>query len=87
MVWELIFETCISGKGNVARGEAFCAEFNFGCDPEAAYITFNDLGCPIKLLSWETCTTIQLPWVSSMFYYYELAYHIFPHISSNKHLL
>lgn len=38
------------GVGNITRA----AEFNFHCDPEAAFIVFQTARCPIKLLPLET---------------------------------
>lgn len=32
-----------------------CAEFNFYCDPESAFILLKSLSCPIYMLPWETC--------------------------------
>lgn len=49
---------CIHGKGN----HWVSAEFNFGADPEAAYILLNQFKCPISLVSWETCLEHPLDW-------------------------
>ena len=49
---------CIHGKGN----HWVSAEFNFGADPEAAYVVLNHLNCPISLVSWETCLEHVLDW-------------------------
>lgn len=49
---------CIRGKGN----HWVSAEFNFGADPEAAYILLNQFKCPISLVSWETCLEHPLDW-------------------------
>ena len=44
---ELLF--CILGVGNVTAA----AEFNFYCDPEAAYVTIHNMNCPITIFPWE----------------------------------
>ncbi|XP_064612347.1 nucleoside hydrolase-like [Liolophura sinensis] len=49
----------IEGRGNVSSA---CAEFNFFSDPEGAYITLRELGCPISLVAWETCLHNALSW-------------------------
>ena len=41
-----------------------CAEFNFACDPEAAYIVLNDYLCPTYIACWEFTCRSKLPWVS-----------------------
>lgn len=38
------------GKGNTTHT---CAEFNFGCDPEAAFVVLNGLHTPITIYPWE----------------------------------
>ena len=40
------------------------AEFNFYSDPEAAYVTLNQLKAPISLVPWEVCDEHTLSWVS-----------------------
>ncbi|XP_063237953.1 nucleoside hydrolase-like isoform X2 [Bacillus rossius redtenbacheri] len=40
----------VEGIGNVTAA----AEFNFHCDPEAAYITVHNMKCPVTILPWET---------------------------------
>ena len=60
-----IFKFCFLAVGNMRHLGS--AEFNFYVDPEAAYVLINELGpvCPVKLLTWETCTEqCALPWVS-----------------------
>ena len=49
---------CIHGKGN----HWVSAEFNFGADPEAAYILLNEFKCPISLVSWEACLDHVMEW-------------------------
>lgn len=38
------------------------AEFNFGADPEAAYVVLNDFECPINIISWEFCLENPIEW-------------------------
>jgi len=47
-------------KGNLAS--ALSVEFNFGYDPEAASIVFQDLRCPLKLVPYEACCDNGLSW-------------------------
>ncbi|KAK3087236.1 hypothetical protein FSP39_003441 [Pinctada imbricata] len=47
------------GMGNTST---ICAEFNFHCDPEAANIVLNQLGCPITLVGNEVCANNTLSW-------------------------
>lgn len=42
------------GVGNV-REVSNSAEFNFWCDPEAAYIVLEETRCELMILPWETC--------------------------------
>lgn len=50
---------CIHGKGN----HWVSAEFNFGADPEAAYVVLNQFtDRPISIVSWETCLEHELTW-------------------------
>ncbi|CAI5638137.1 unnamed protein product [Oreochromis niloticus] len=46
-------------KGNVT----ICGEFNFVCDPEAAYIVLDRYTCPTYIASWEFTCRNSLPWV------------------------
>ena len=32
-----------------------CAEFNFYCDPEAAYVCMGEFQCPVTILPYEVC--------------------------------
>jgi len=48
-----------SGEGNIGSP---CCEFNFYCDPEAAYVVLRELTCPINLTTWETCIKMQQAW-------------------------
>ncbi|KAG9492231.1 hypothetical protein GDO78_000640 [Eleutherodactylus coqui] len=42
----------MESRGNVT----VCGEFNFACDPEAAYIVLNRFDCPTHIATWEfTC--------------------------------
>ena len=49
----------VLGRGNTTS----CAEFNFHSDPEAAYVTFNELQCPVTLATWELSLDVALNWV------------------------
>lgn len=49
---------CIHGKGN----HWVSAEFNFGADPEAAYVVLNQFKRPVCIVSWETCLEHELEW-------------------------
>lgn len=40
-----------AGVGNCTMS----AEFNFGLDPEAAFIVLDTFKCPITIAPWETC--------------------------------
>jgi inosine-uridine nucleoside N-ribohydrolase len=46
------------GKGN----HFISAEFNFGADPEAAYVVLNEFDCPISIVSWEFCLENPIKW-------------------------
>ncbi|KAH9597912.1 Inosine/uridine-preferring nucleoside hydrolase domain [Trypanosoma melophagium] len=48
------------GKGN----SNLMAEFNFHCDPEAAYVLFQHKGIrhPIQLVNWEVTVNCAMPW-------------------------
>lgn len=48
------------GKGN--RSASIASEFNFGIDPEAAYMVLHEMACPIVLVSWELCLQYLYPW-------------------------
>ncbi|XP_076105888.1 nucleoside hydrolase-like [Mytilus galloprovincialis] len=49
----------IEGRGNIN----LCAEFNFYADPEAAYITIQELKCPINILSMEAAEANGIEWI------------------------
>ena len=56
--------TCtILGMGNTAYA---CAEFNFGCDPEAAQLVLSSLHVPTTIFPWEINLSglAGQPWVS-----------------------
>lgn len=48
------------GKGN--RSASIASEFNFGTDPESAYIVLHEVTCPIVIVSWELCVDYLYPW-------------------------
>ncbi|XP_069828465.1 nucleoside hydrolase-like [Dendropsophus ebraccatus] len=48
----------MESRGNVT----VCGEFNFACDPEAAYIVLNSFDCPTKIATWEFTLRNDLPW-------------------------
>jgi hypothetical protein len=58
------------GKG----GDRLAAEFNFNADPEAAYITLQELKCRTTIISWETSKTLGVSWVGIFFYIYIYIY-------------
>ncbi|XP_062574558.1 uncharacterized protein in ribF 3'region-like isoform X2 [Saccostrea cucullata] len=49
------------GKGN--RSSSIASEFNFGSDPEAAYIVLHEMKCPITIVPLELCLSQVFPWV------------------------
>ena len=53
------------GKG----GDRLAAEFNFMADPEAAYITLQELKCRTTIISWETSKSLGVTWVGIFFLY------------------
>ena len=55
----------IIGQGNIEDGSA--AEFNFHCDPEAAYMVLHELSCPIIAFSWEAVLKHHYSWVRIVF--------------------
>ena len=54
----------VHGVGN----HFISGEFNFGADPEAAYIVLNELCCPLSIISWEFCLDHSMDW--EFFYNY-----------------
>lgn len=64
--WPTCWSTvCSNYPFPTARGNTtMCAEFNFACDPEAAYIVLNDYLCPTYIACWEFTCRSKLPWVS-----------------------
>uniref|UniRef100_A0A8C5LTM7 Inosine/uridine-preferring nucleoside hydrolase domain-containing protein n=1 Tax=Leptobrachium leishanense TaxID=445787 RepID=A0A8C5LTM7_9ANUR len=48
----------MESRGNVTA----CGEFNFTCDPEAAYIVLNAYGCPTYIATWEFTFKNYLSW-------------------------
>ncbi|XP_075706406.1 nucleoside hydrolase-like [Rhinoderma darwinii] len=49
----------MESRGNVT----VCGEFNFACDPEAAYIVLNGFDCPTHIATWEFTCSNNLSWV------------------------
>lgn len=50
----------MKGIGNITVS----AEFNFHCDPEAAYVVLQNTKCPTYIASWELCLhRAKLDWV------------------------
>jgi inosine-uridine nucleoside N-ribohydrolase len=44
------------------------AEFNFYCDPEAAYVTVHNMKCPITVFPWEAAYKYgRIPYVSNVY--------------------
>jgi hypothetical protein len=58
----------ISGMGNVTSA----GEFNFYTDPEAAHIVLTSACCPIYLLPWETCLSIDISLVRTHVLYVKI---------------
>lgn len=53
----------IMGGNMESRGNStVCGEFNFACDPEAAYIVLNSFDCPTHIATWEFTCKNDLPW-------------------------
>ncbi|XP_062569200.1 nucleoside hydrolase-like isoform X1 [Saccostrea cucullata] len=50
----------MQGKGN--RSTSIASEFNFGSDPEAAYIVLHEMKCPITIVPLELCLSQVFPW-------------------------
>ncbi|XP_039864626.1 inosine-uridine preferring nucleoside hydrolase-like isoform X1 [Simochromis diagramma] len=48
----------IEARGNIT----ICGEFNFVCDPEAAYIVLDRYTCPTYIATWEFTCRNSLPW-------------------------
>eukprot|EP00079_Xenopus_tropicalis_P033043 XP_017946814.1 PREDICTED: novel protein containing an Inosine-uridine preferring nucleoside hydrolase domain isoform X1 [Xenopus tropicalis] len=48
----------MESRGNVT----VCGEFNFACDPEAAYVVLNAFDCPTYIATWEFTYKNYLPW-------------------------
>lgn len=57
----MLHRACLVGVGNITVS----AEFNFHCDPEAAYIVLENTKCPTYIASWELCLhRAKIQWVS-----------------------
>ncbi|CCW64042.1 unnamed protein product [Phytomonas sp. EM1] len=54
----------VMGGASEAKGNSnMAAEFNIHCDPEAAYVVFNQRGmAPIQLISWELTVQCPMSW-------------------------
>ncbi|KAM5180638.1 nucleoside hydrolase-like [Mantella aurantiaca] len=53
----------IMGGNMESRGNfTACGEFNFLCDPEAAYVVLNGFDCPTYISTWEFTFKNMLPW-------------------------
>lgn len=53
----------IMGGNMESRGNfTACGEFNFLCDPEAAYAVLNGFDCPTHISTWEFTFKNMLPW-------------------------
>ncbi|XP_068121055.1 uncharacterized protein, partial [Hyperolius riggenbachi] len=53
----------IMGGNMESRGNiTVCGEFNFACDPEAAYAVLNGFECPTHIATWEFTCNNSLPW-------------------------
>lgn len=62
-------EICIMGGNKHGIGNHFIsAEFNFGADPEAAFVVLNEFECPITIVTWEFCVDHSFDW--NYFYQY-----------------
>lgn len=48
-----------AGVGNITTS----AEFNFHCDPEAAYVLLKNTRCPTYIASWELSLKTEIDWV------------------------
>jgi len=56
-------EICIMGGNTHGIGNHFIsAEFNFGADPEAAFVVLNEFECPVTIVSWEFCQEHSIDW-------------------------
>lgn len=56
----------LPGIGNITVS----AEFNFHCDPEAAYVVLQNIKCPTYIASWELCLhRAKLDWVPLFFFF------------------
>ncbi|KXJ23351.1 inosine-uridine preferring nucleoside hydrolase [Exaiptasia diaphana] len=56
---------CIDVMGGNKQGignHFISAEFNFGADPEAAYVVLEEFECPITITSWEFCLEHTFEW-------------------------
>lgn len=52
----------LAGIGNITVS----AEFNFHCDPEAAFIVLENTQCPTYIASWELCLhRAKIDWVGN----------------------
>ena len=60
---------CFTGLGNTSY---VCAEFNFGCDPEAAKLVLNGVQVPTTIFPWEINIRKDAgqPWASIFFKIY-----------------
>eukprot|EP01060_Flectonema_neradi_P032397 TRINITY_DN513_c4_g2_i1.p1 TRINITY_DN513_c4_g2~~TRINITY_DN513_c4_g2_i1.p1 ORF type:complete len:383 (+),score=74.52 TRINITY_DN513_c4_g2_i1:115-1263(+) len=53
----------VMGGAYEAKGNSnMAAEFNFHCDPEAAYILFNTVTRPVHLVAWEVTVSCPMTW-------------------------
>ena len=63
----------VEGVGNCPEeGFSACAEFNFGADPEAAYVVLDRAACPTHIAPIELCTArysnVPMEWRKVGFY-------------------